>query len=436
MTKKLLGSKMVDGATVLLAVVFGLVVFHAPLSVFFGQFAPPLLVKSWKEIIMLIVLLPLMFGAWQAGKLRYFNRNLLLCLILLYALLHIVLLGFFASSATQKLAGLAIDLRYELFFGLVLAALTLRPLARRLFLKVGAAAAVLSMAFALLQVFVLPRDILKYIGYSKHTIEPYLTVDSNKAFIRINGTLRGPNPLGAYAMMLLTLLAALLARVKAVFAKHTVTFIIAIAALLIVLWASYSRSALLGAGLSVGIIVCVRFGRKLSRQQLFGVGAVALVLVAIIFAARNSYLVQNVIVHSNPGHHESVDSNQGHASSLLSSFNQMLHQPLGAGIGSTGSASLIGNQPLVIENQYLFIAHEAGWLGLVIFLMIFGVVLTQLYKKRHDWLALGVFASGIGLAVIGLVQPVFVDDTISLVWWGLAAIALAAPALKKAKYSA
>jgi hypothetical protein len=32
-------------------------------------------------------------------------------------------------------------------------------------------------------------------------------------------------------------------------------------------------------------------------------------------------------------------------------------------------------------------------------------------------------ASGIGLALIGLLLPVWVDDTVSIVWWGLAAIA-------------
>ena len=81
------------------------------------------------------------------------------------------------------------------------------------------------------------------------------------------------------------------------------------------------------------------------------------------------------------------------------------------------------DSPIIIENQYLFTAHELGWLGLIIFLFIFGLIMKRLWKLRSDWLALGVFASGLCLAVIGLLLPVWVDDTVAIIWWGLAAIA-------------
>ena len=103
----------------------------------------------------------------------------------------------------------------------------------------------------------------------------------------------------------------------------------------------------------------------------------------------------------------------------------MLAQPLGGGIGSTGSASLFTDEPFIIENQYLFIAHETGWMGLALFIAITYLVLSILWRQRKDWFALGVFASGLGLALIGLIQPVWVDETVAIVWWGLAAIALA-----------
>ena len=97
-------------------------------------------------------------------------------------------------------------------------------------------------------------------------------------------------------------------------------------------------------------------------------------------------------------------------------------QPLGDGVGSSGSASLLGEgTPQIIENQYLMIAHETGWLGVVIFVVIFVVILRRLWRQRANPWALGVFASGIGLAFIGLLLPVWTDDTVSMVWWGLAA---------------
>ena len=104
---------------------------------------------------------------------------------------------------------------------------------------------------------------------------------------------------------------------------------------------------------------------------------------------------------------------------------KMLASPLGSGVGSTGSASLYGDAPVIIENQYLFTAHEVGWLGLGLFVVIFTIIMIRLWKLRQSWKALAVFASGAGLTVIGLLLPVWVDDTVSIIWWGLAAVVLA-----------
>ena len=59
------------------------------------------------------------------------------------------------------------------------------------------------------------------------------------------------------------------------------------------------------------------------------------------------------------------------------------------------------------------------------------VVLKRLWQRRRDWLALSVLASGIGIAVASLFLPVWADDTVSIVWWGLAGVALATPMIKK-----
>ena len=45
-------------------------------------------------------------------------------------------------------------------------------------------------------------------------------------------------------------------------------------------------------------------------------------------------------------------------------------------------------------------------------------------QGRHGALSLGVFASGCGLAIVGLLLPVWVDDTVSIIWWGLAGVAI------------
>jgi hypothetical protein len=134
--------------------------------------------------------------------------------------------------------------------------------------------------------------------------------------------------------------------------------------------------------------------------------------------------VSNVVLHENPSGGSAQKSNEGHIESLQQGSAHLMRQPLGAGIGSTGSASLYGSDGLIIENQYLFIAHEVGWIGLGLFAWLFVEIMARLWRRRQDYLAAGMFASGIGLAFIGLLLPVWVDDTVSIVWWGLAAVAL------------
>lgn len=410
-------------ATVLLFV-FAVVVFHAPLSVFFGQFLPEFIVKGWKEILMLVVTPLVAYIVWRADGFKQFSQDLLVQLIALYAFLHFLLLAL-DGNTQQKLAGLAIDLRYLLFFILVFAIVSKQPNLRRIFLKVGAVAATISLGFAALQATVLPHDILKYIGYSKDTIDPYLTVDKNNTYIRINGSLRGPNPLGAYAVICLSLLLAFVLRQRQQALRFKWQITIATIIVAVSLWASYSRSAFIAIATSIGAIFLVVFRHKIRKQYWLAICVTVLIFASGIFAMRSSSFVQNVFFHINPGGGSQIDSNENHLTSLEGSSQQFLLQPLGAGVGSTGSASLRGDSPLIIENQYLFVAHESGWLGLGLFLVILNIILQRLYQNRRDWLSLGVFASGVGLILIGLLLPVWIDDTVSLVWFGLAAIALA-----------
>lgn len=412
----------------ILLVVFGGIVIHAPLSVVFGTLFPhdALLIKSWKEILLGIATVL----ACALVTRRHFWSELahdwLFRLISLYAVLHIILAGLLYQGAAATFAGMAIDLRYVLFFGLVYVLIRLEPQYRLKLIITAAVGAMVVVGFGTLQLF-LPADILSHIGYSNETIAPYLTVDKNHDYIRINSTLRGPNPLGAYAVIVLALITSLLVRAKYriktparrwSFAAVTICSVV-------VLWLSYSRSALVAALLSVGLVVFIGYARKLSRRNWIIAAAIIGALVGGIVVERGSSFVQNVILHENRTGGSLVSSNDGHAKSLSDGLKQVAHQPIGAGVGSTGSASLLTDNSLIIENQYLFVAHEAGWLGLILYLVIFGLIMVRLWYRRHDWLGLGVFASGLGLAFIGLLLPVWVDDTVSIVWWGLAAIVLA-----------
>lgn len=411
----------------LLLVVFGGIVLQAPISVGLGSLFPhyELVIKAWAEILMTLASGIVLFLLAKNRQLNVLKDPLIL-LGLSFVALHLILLVLFWNGLSASIAGLIIDLRYVVFFGLVYVSMRLYPQYEKAFIKVGIAGATIVLLFAFLQVTILPKDILKYIGYSTHTIVAYLTVDQNQSFIRINSTLRGPNPVGAYALIVLSLILAALLRAVVLTRKKRIWIGVLAFGAVVALWASYSRSALLAAIIALLIIGVIASYNRMNRKTL-SVGVAALIIIIVsIFIIGGSSFISNIVLHDNPEGGSATTSDEGHLSSVISGTKLLVRQPLGAGIGSTGSASLSTNAPLIIENQYLFIAHEVGWIGLLLFLALFVMILRGLWLKRKQWLPLGVFASGIGLAFIGLLLPVWVDDTVAIVWWGLAGIALGA----------
>lgn len=412
----------------ILLVIFGGIVLHAPFIVGMETLFPDygLVIKSWKEALMVFALF---LGVWlvvKQNRWREFAQDSIIQVAGLYGALHLLIAMALLQGPTPTLVGLAVDLRYVLFFVLVYTLLKLAPEYRKYFLKVGVAGAIIVVGFGVSQLF-LPADILKHIGYNENTIQPYLTVDKNPDYIRINSTLRGPNPLGAYIVIVLGVLVAAVLRGKVAIRQPKTAFLWGIGTLssLAVLWATYSRSAVLAAGLAL-FIVAVVAARHLISRRIWIIGCIFLcALAGGILVGRDNSFVTNVILHENREGGSPTSSNDGHLASLVDGAERMVRQPIGAGIGSTGSASLLTDSPVVIENQYLFIAHEVGWMGLALFGLLMYLILSLLWRHRRDWLSLGVLASGIGLSAIGLLQPVWIDDTVAIVWWGLAAVALA-----------
>jgi hypothetical protein len=413
---------------VIVMVIFGGIILHAPLSVGFGVLLPEysLLIKSWKELLMLALIPVAVVLITKRRMWRELAADWIFRVIIAYTVLHIILVASLFKGVSATAAGLAIDLRYVLFFGLVYILLRVAPIYRGILLKVGVIGAIIVVGFATLQLF-LPADILKHIGYNNDTIAPYLTVDKNPDYVRVNSTLRGPNPLGAYAAIALALLAAALVRHKLRIRDKKYVIGIGLLTLcsLVALWISYSRSALVAAIAGVAIVLAATIARQLPAKVWIGLSIALFALIGGLAVGQNSHFVSNVLLHENPVGGSAVSSNDGHIESLQMGMVRMMQQPFGAGVGSTGSASLFGESPTIIENQYLFIAHESGWIGFVLFITLFVLIMQRLWMRRHDWLSLGVFASGVGMALIGLLLPVWVDDTVAIIWWGLAAIALA-----------
>lgn len=412
---------------VLLLVVFGVIVLHAPLSVGLSTLFPEtsLYIKAWKELLLGLAVGLAVYVVVRRRLLPQLNQPLFWA-IAGFGLVNLALIPVFYTGFEATLAALLINLRFFLFFVLVYIAVIAFPRCRRWFIGTFFAGAVVVIGFAFLQVTVLPYDILTYLGYGPQTIMPYLTVDQNMDYLRITSTLRGPNPLGAYITIMLAAVAALwVYRVKLPRPWLRWAFVALSVAALVALWATYARAAALALGIVLVTTLLVVYGTKITKTVWLGAALGATLLVGAVVAFYDTPFVSQVILHEDPSEGNDVNSNDGHVESFVEGVSRMVRQPLGGGIGSTGSPSLLTDQPLIIENQYFYVAHEVGWLGLALFVYISGVVLVRVWRQRRDWLSLAVFTSGLGLLAIGLVLPVWADDTVALIWWGLAAVALA-----------
>src|SRR5690606_33215686 len=107
------------------------------------------------------------------------------------------------------------------------------------------------IAFGLLQMFVLPHDFLKHAGYGPDTIQPFIAIDNKVEYVRVQSTLRGPNPLGAYLVIVVTALTALYITRRSRYAK----FAAALVAGILVLYGSHSRSAWIGTIAAIGVLI-------------------------------------------------------------------------------------------------------------------------------------------------------------------------------------
>ncbi len=401
--------------------------------VYVGSLFPEvaLFIKSWKEVLLGIAGLLFVYILYK-HRAWYLYVSRLFVAIVVFAVLTLVLIPlFFANNGLEAtLAGVLINLRYLLFFGLVYGALKLFPQYYRTFVGTFLGGALVVLGFMVLQLTVLPHDVLRYIGYNASTIQPYMTVDENIDYVRVNSTLRGPNPLGAYGVIVLSVTLAWLLVARSRLARRVVGALGVLAAGgALAVAASYSRAAALGAFVAVALVCIATFGRRISLKIWAVVAVSTLLIVGGVYAFRDTQVVSQVILHQDPEEAGAYNSNDGHVDSLAEGVARLLRQPLGGGVGSTGSASLHTNSPTIIENQLLFTAHEVGWVGLALLVYIQVAILVGLWRRRAHWLALGVFAGGIGLIVVGFVLPVWADDTVSLVWWGLAAVALASVAV-------
>ncbi|HEX5744008.1 MAG TPA: O-antigen ligase family protein [Candidatus Saccharimonadales bacterium] len=404
--------------------------FHALLTVWgsslFGHYTS---LRLWKEVLLVIGAFGVLYLIAMDSKIRTHTLSRRLAwLILIYILLTAVwgLLALNQHDVTLKALGygLIVNLRYLVFF-LVTWAVALRMSRLRSYWQWAVYWPAMGVAlFGLLQIFVLPHDFLRHLGYSDATIPVFETINNNREYIRIASTLRGANPLGAYLLIPISLLAVLLLNPK----RRTWLQGGFLAALLTVLFFSFSRSAWIGAALSILVVLLVSVRSRPARRVTMAIIAgLVLIGAGLTLVYRHNPRFQNFIFHTQTRSEVKTTSNEHHLSALKTGLDEVWDYPLGQGPGTAGPASIYnaGHKPRIAENYFVQISQEVGWLGFATFVLICAGVGYLLWLRRADPLALSLFASLIGLTFINLLSHAWADDTLAYVWWGLAGVAMA-----------
>jgi hypothetical protein len=434
-------TKLTTVASVILVGILILMPFHALLTVAGSSLTGNYdLWRIWKEILLLLLAPVVLLALWKDRSLwKRLQGDWLFWAIVCYVLLHIGL-GLLALQKGQVnsyalIAAWILNLRLVAIFAIAWILAMVNPWLQRYWKKLLLWPAALVIAFGLLQIAVLPYDFLKHAGYGPATIEPYGTVDEKFDYIRIQSTLRGANPLGAYLVLVMSALLVLLRRSGK---RVNALLVVGLAASAIVMINSYSRSAYIGlviAGLA-SVILAVR-NRK--ERQLLAIGLVFLALLSAgLFAAfRTNDQLENTLYHTNEDSQSSISSNEQRADALRDGVQDVIAKPFGLGPGTAGPASIHNSQPgRIAENYYLQIGQETGWLGLGLFIAIVLTIGKRLWQRRSNLLARTLLVSLAGISFINLIQHAWTDDTLALVWWGLAGIAISSslqPAILKHK---
>ncbi len=418
-----------------MAGMLALLPFHAFLTVWLSSAAGHYTaVRLWKELLLLLLTaggIYLLVSSWrrrEEGRMR-----LLVWLVFGYGLV-LVLSGLAAlqgGAVTPKAFayGLLLDGRFLLLF-LVAYLVTLRSdVLLKHWRTILLVPASIVTIIGLLQYFVLPPDVLKHFGYGPETIPALSTIDNKETYQRIQSTLRGANPLGAYLVLVLTAVAALLLRTRRIDWRYLALAAASFAVLVL----TFSRSAWIGLVASFTVLAWFALKSRMTWRLLAVAGTVFLLaFTGITYLLRDNDTFQNAFFHTDEHSQSAVSSNAGRLYALQTGLRDVIREPLGRGTGTAGPASFYnsGQQTRLAENYFLQLGQEAGLLAVGLFAAINLLVARRLWLRK-DPLARTLLASLVGITLINMLSHAWTDDTLCYIWWGLAGAALAAGTGKK-----
>lgn len=394
--------------------------FHAFLTIYFDNLLHSgHALQAWKEVIIIalaiiaaIYLLNKKESRPKLDKLNY----IVVAIIILALAISLIRFG----SLSALIFGLKTDLMPLVVF--VLAQIVASRFDDAKVYSLVVWPAFIVSLLAILQALAIPPDFLAGLGYNSSTIIPAQYVDSTTMVVRAFSTLGGPNQLGAYLILPVTLVTAKLVN------KFDGKKFVILATLLVGLYLTYSRSAWLGAALAILTTVIVGVGKKTRLKFLIGLG-VAGIIGLLFIASRNfcdpNNTIQYYLLHGSCTNNLLKGSDQIRLTSLKSGLEAAYHNPLGKGLGTAGPASYHAIRSLITENWYLQIAIELGLAGLILFVAFFTVNAIALLKDSLDSkniASLSLFASIIGLAGTNMFLHSFGDSTLAIILFAMLGI--------------
>ncbi len=428
-------SQVARSGNLVLLITLVLLPFHAFFSTWLGSITGYLdVIRIWKEWALLLCLI-MAFVVMCVDRSRLWRR-LIQASAIRWALLFTLLTLFVGTvtlrgdsvSAEAVIYGLIIQLRMVAVFMLAAFFALYDDMLIRYWKPIVLIPSVVVVVFGLMQVLVLPYDFLRHFGYGPDTIPAFQTIDGKLAFQRYQSTLRGANPLGAYLLIVIMTLIVHLYQKRRDYAAYVL-----LTGSTILLYFTYSRSAWLG--LLVGLVVLGFIkGRQYIRRS--SVIAMAMVLVVLLFGLwtqRNNDYIQNTFFHSDETSQSATSSNQQRGQALRASIEEVREQPWGSGVGSAGPASARNEYApaRIAENYFIQVGQELGWAGLLLFIGLMTSLGLWLWGVRSDELGIVLLSSLVGITVINLVSHAWADDTLALLWWGLAGICFGRGILNK-----
>jgi len=380
--------------------------------------------KVAKDVVLAILTVFTVCLVWQQ---RRGNKlfNWLVVLGALYGLLHfgvwVANPDIFGKSA---ILGLVYNTRLPCFLVLGYGAALLNPgkFVFSLVFKVVLGVSTVVALLGVLQYF-LPKDLLTHAGYGlERGTRAAFFIDDNASLPRVMSTLREPNALGAYLLVPITALVALVG-------THSRRLLLGSVLLmhLAALFLTFSRSAWLATAVSVLLVIVWQYGHWFVKiwEKSWPVLVIAVVAIcAVGFLARDSSLVQHYVTHSTEEAVVDLDSNDYHQLFIEQALSGIANEPLGHGPGTAGLASIhnpAGGQ--LTENYYLQVAYEVGLIGLIVFLAINTVVYLRLWR-RHDTLGAILLASFWGYVVTNMLLHTWSNEAVAAQWWLLAGIGM------------